>query len=357
MRLSMRVSIGVRVIGAALSILLAGAASAASLSRDGWTLKHEVTNTDGLRVYDVRYADRLVLTSAKLAEWHADSGAAGYVLRTGSGESGGGFPVSPYGETAVLDLLGPGAAVIGFEVVQDFRMAAWGNSCNYRFEQRLQFYQDGSFRVVSGAYGKGCFPSEIYRPLMRIDIAVDGDADDSFARWTGSEWNPETIEGIWTQPVSTAPGGAAWRVMDLAGAAYDVVPGAGHFDDGGRGDDAIVYAVLHDPSEGDADLESSIGTCCNDDEGQGPDQYVDGDPIEDANLVLWYVPQMPVDSTLEDESGYSCWTIAGEPDPETYPCFAGPLFVPVPEPAAGWLGVTALLTLAGVGRFRRLRCV
>jgi hypothetical protein len=252
--------------------------------------------------------------------------------------------VAPHGDTAVLDLLGPGDVVVGFEVVQDFRMGSWGAACNYRFDQRMQFYLDGSFRIVSGAYGKGCSTAEIYRPLTRIDIAVDGDADDSFARWAGSGWDVEALEGHWIQPLSTAPSGAAWRVDDQAGGGYEVVPGAG--------DDAIVYAVLHDPAEGDTDL-ASIGDCCNDDAEQGPHLYVDGEAIAGANLVLWYVPQMIVDPTLEDGSGYSCWTIAGEPNPETYPCFAGPLFVPVPEPATAGLGVAALTTLLGVARARR----
>ncbi|VAW31097.1 hypothetical protein MNBD_CHLOROFLEXI01-4901, partial [hydrothermal vent metagenome] len=43
-----------------------------SSSRDGWTLNYETTGTDGLRVYDVAYQGRIVLTSASLPEWHVD---------------------------------------------------------------------------------------------------------------------------------------------------------------------------------------------------------------------------------------------------------------------------------------------
>jgi PKD repeat protein len=28
-------------------------------------------------------------------------------------------------------------------------------------------------------------------------------------------------------------------------------------------------------------------------------------------------------------NGYYCWTLAGEPNPVTYPCFTGPMFVPI----------------------------
>lgn len=70
-----------------------------------------------------------------------------------------------------------------------------------------------------------------------------------------------------------------------------------------------------------------IGECCFDDHRQGPEMYVDGESVLATNLVLWYVPQMVthVDSEAND---YYCWTVSGEPDPETYPCIVGPLFTP-----------------------------
>lgn len=62
---------------------------------------------------------------------------------------------------------------------------------------------------------------------------------------------------------------------------------------------------------------------------------------------------MRLDADLDDGDGYSCWTVVGEPIPETCPCFAGPSFVPisVPEPAHGV--TAALVALAELAtRFR-----
>lgn len=299
-----------------------------SAVRDGWSLDYAVTGTDGLQVTNAVYQGQAVFTSVKLVEWHTNYGMSGFNLATGCGGAGGGFPVLNYGETQILDLLDAGSQVVGFEVVQDFRMSSWGNACNYRFDQRMQFFKDGRFRVVSGAYGKGCGTEGIYRPVVRLDMAVAGDADDFFSSWNGRAWVTQSVEGWWAQSGTTAPGAYHWQVRDAAGMAYFIAPGAGQFADGGRGDNAYVYATQHQAVEGDTDL-GLIGTCCNDDHQQGPEQFLNGQPVSGTNLVLWYVPQMQTDASLEDGSGLYCWTLQGEPNPETYPCFSGPLFVPV----------------------------
>lgn len=320
-----------------------------SANRDGWTVNYETTGTDGLRVYDVTYQGRSVLTSATLPEWHVDYNGEylfpGFFDVTGCGGSGGGFPIPPFGETEVRDLLDD-STIVGFEVVQDFRMSQWGAACNYRYEQHYQFFSDGRFRVVVGAYGRGCgddpnLQQPVYRPVVRIDIAVNGDANDSFAVWDGQQWAFQPSETYRT-PYSSPGFGphelnandAGWLIVDGGGTGYTIEPGLGQFDDDGREDNPFIYITLHKPEEGDTDLPifSPPGPsyCCNDDHLQGPDIYVNDEPIGSANLVLWYVPQSITDrlDTAEDGDGRYCWTVSGEPTPEAYPCFVGPMFTP-----------------------------
>jgi hypothetical protein len=301
-----------------------------SVERDGWTLDYEVTGTDGLQVTNADYLGRSIFSSAKLVEWHTDYGTSGYVLVTGCGGTGSGFPILNYGETQVLGLVDTQSQVIGFEVVQDFRMSSWGNNCNYRLDQRLQFFRDGRFRVVSGAYGKGCGTNGIYRPVVRLNIALSGENSDSILQWSGTEWNAQPVEGWWLQSDAMSPGTYQWLVSDPSGTAYFIAPGAGQFADGGRGDNAYLYVSQHQVSEGDSDL-GVIGTCCNDDHQQGPEQFLNSQSIAAADLVLWYVPQMQTDASLEDGNGLYCWTLQGEPNPDTYPCFSGPLFIPAEQ--------------------------
>jgi hypothetical protein len=309
--------------------VLEGCPAGGTINRDGWTMDHEVTGSDSLRVYNVKYNTVDVATSIKLVEWHADYGSTGYRDSTGCG-GGGGFPIYPYGNTEVLDLMNGQNQVIGFEIVQDFRMGNWGASCNYRYEQRIQFFPDGRYRTVSGAYGKGCGTNAMYRPIVRVDVAANGDANDTFALWQGGAWVDQTTE-LWRTPYGGAAGphefdsnGYAWRVMDQSGSGYYMQPSQDNtFGDGSRGDDNFIYATLHKPSEGDSDMSGTIGSCCNDDHQQGPDQFVNGETINDANIVIWYVPQMVTDASSPD---YYCWTLT---PPTTYPCFTGPMFVPI----------------------------
>lgn len=314
--------------------VLQGCPPAGNVNRDGWTMDHQVTGTDALRVYNVKYNGEDVATSIKLVEWHADYGSTGYVDSTGCGGGGGGFPIYPYGNTEVLDLMDDQNQVIGFEIVQDFRMGNWGASCNYRYEQRIQFFPDGRFRTVSGAYGKGCGVNSLYRPLVRVDIAVDGDANDTFALWDDGAWVDQTTE-FYRTPYAGTNGphefdsnGYAWRVLDQGGDGFYLEPSQNDtFGDGSRGDDNFIYVSQHKAAEGDTDL-GVIGSCCNDTHTQGPNNYINGEAINNTNIVIWYVPQMDTDAA-DGGDGYYCWTVQGEPNPITYPCFTGPMFVPM----------------------------
>lgn len=314
-----------------------GCPAPGSVDRDGWTLDYATTGTDGLNVYNVEFNEKEVATSIKLVEWHVAYPTFGYRDSTGCGGGGGGFPIYPFGETEVRDLQDGDSNVIGFEVVQDFRMSNWGAYCNYRYEQHLQFFQDGSFRVVGGAFGQGCGTVSTYRPVTRIDIAVDGDANDSFSRWDGTKkWQQLNIENYLTPYTEAGHGphlitttngiSTSWRVDDtVTGAGYYIQQDVGQFDgEAGRGAEPFWYVTLHKSAEGDTDL-GVIGSCCNENHEQGPEQYIDGEDVGSENIVLWYVSQM---DTVFADPDYYCWTNSGDPNPDTYPCFAGPLFVP-----------------------------
>jgi hypothetical protein len=306
-----------------------GCPPAGEAIRDGWDMDYSVTPTDGLRINDVKFDGFQVMANAKLVEWHADYGLSGFVDAIGCGSGPGQFSIFPYGDTEVLDLVDGGQNVIGFELVQDFRMGNWGSGCNYRYEQHYQFFQDGRFRVVGGAFGKGCDTDGTYRPLIRIDLAIGGDENDRFATWDGVQWANELVEFWQLQNTAVTPEGFAWRVKDtVSDFGFYIEPGQGHFGDGGRGDDAYIYVVAHHSNEGNADM-GAVGSCCNDNQQQGPHNFINGESINGANLVLWYVPQfVTVVDGPPTPVDYYCWTVSGEPNPETYPCFGGPMFHP-----------------------------
>ncbi|HVN86260.1 MAG TPA: hypothetical protein VMW17_15600 [Candidatus Binatia bacterium] len=301
-----------------------------SFERDGWRLDYILTSSDGLRISDVRFGDRLVLDSAKLVDWHVS-----YSRAMGFGYSDAiGCPV--FSQAAVVAFQGPtiedlreDGKVVGFVLQQKFWSDLWPLPCNYYYVQRFEFHTDGRFRIVGGNIGRGCGDQGTYRPVLRIAFA----GKSTVAAWDGSAWQDWTHER-WQQPSDArfTSDGYAYRVQRDNGGGFYVEPGRGQFGDGGRGDSAYVYVTRHhgDRDEGDSDM-ITIGPCCNEDYAQGPEKFIDASPedITARELVMWYVPQIGIDGRPGHEY---CWAdstlVDGVYVATEYPCYAGPMFVP-----------------------------
>jgi hypothetical protein len=302
-----------------------------SLERDGWRLDYMLTSSDGLRISDVSFEDVALIHSAKLVDWHVN-----YSLSEGFGYSDAvGCPV--FSQAAVIavvppvveDILDESGQIIGFALVQDFWSEFWPIPCNYYYQQRYEFYQDGRFRPIVASFGRGCGNDGTYRPVTRIALADQF----TFSEWDGSAWQSWTDEG-WrlAGDIPTDGDGYQFRLSDQTGGGFYVVPSTGQFDDGGRGDDPYVYVTRRhaDRDEGDADMPT-IGPCCNVDYRQGPENFIEPDPesLADAPIVLWYVPQLKNDDTPGSEY---CWADTALENgiyvPRPYPCPSGPMFVP-----------------------------
>lgn len=302
------------------------------MRRDGWSLRYLLTSTDGLRIEDVRFNDRPVLRSAKLVDVHIS-----YSQQEGFGYSDAlGCPafsaaaVVAWDGPQVEEIRSPGG-VAGFALVQRFRSEFWPTPCNYAYRQRYEFYQDGSFRVVFVSEGRGCGNDGMYRPVMRIALADD---QYTFSEWDGAGWRDWTTEGWQVQRDATpyTPEGFQYRIVNVARRGWYIAPGRGQFGDGGRGDNAYLYAVRGDADrdEGESDLPT-LGDCCNTDERQGPERFLaPPESLKRAPLVLWYVPQLKNSDTPGAEY---CWADSvlseGIFTPRIWPCAAGPLFVPL----------------------------
>ncbi len=303
------------------------------VERGDWALSYLLTTSDGLRVNDVRYRDEPVMRSAKLVDWHVNYSreeSFGYSDSTGC-------PLLSTFTTIVastppqVEPLMAGGEEIGFVVVQEFTHHDWPMPCNYRYEQRYEFYHDGRFRVVAGNLGRGCGNDGTYRPVLRLDLNGGGAA--AFSAWNGDEWDLWSEEQWAEQTESTAYSeeGYLYRVDFDDGRGFYIEPGQGQFLDGGRGDFAYTYVTQYARREGDGDMVS-LGSCCNENYAQGPEIFINSPPsdISDSEIVIWYVPQLKNDDTPGEEY---CWAeqvvTDGLFDGVAWPCYAGPMFVPI----------------------------
>jgi len=302
------------------------------LKKQNWELNYVITTSDGMRISEVKYNDKLVVNNAKIVDWHvsySNTDGFGYSDAVGCPE---------FSQAAVIAVSAPRVAeimengkTIGFALEQNFSSEQWPLPCNYNYLQRYEFYQDGRFRSVAASLGRGCGDNGTYRPVMRI--AFTGNQN-TLSEWTASTWSPWAKEQWKLQNPQTkyAENLYQYKIMDDKGSGFYLEPGRGQFKDGGRGDNAYLFVTKQhlDKDEGENDLVT-IGPCCNTDYKQGPEKFIEPSPeaISNTSLVLWYVPQIKNDDTKGSEY---CWAESyiedGVYKTKTFPCMCGPMFVP-----------------------------
>lgn len=303
------------------------------LKKNGWSMKYMLTSSDGLRVSNVSFNNQPVLVSAKLVDWHVSySGTDGFGYSDAVG--------CPYFSQAaviaweppiVAELRNDLGKITGFVLEQTFRSEGWPMACHYNYRQRYEFYNDGKFRVAAASIGRGCGNTGTYRPVFRIAFAGE---QSGFYQWSNSNWEQWQQER-WNEQTSISaytPEGYMYKISGNKNSYY-ISPGKGQFGDGGRGDFSYLYVTKNVPGkeEGENDLPT-IGPCCNTDYHQGPEKFIEPAPevIQNSPLVVWYVSQMRNDDRKGNEY---CWAENvlenGTWKTKAYPCFSGPLFVPV----------------------------
>ena len=308
------------------------------LARDGWDITYRLTRSDGLEIVNVAFQGKPVLRSAKLVEWHVS-----YLFNNGFGYTDAmGCPM--FSSSKVVAFRGPEQAGIpatetlkgGFVLVQDFRSAVWPVACNYRYQNRYEFYADGRFRICGANLGRGCQPGVWYRPVFRIELAQESGS--RFEQSDGAAWKPWEKEAWFLQEDAT-PRTAAnvlFRLHTGGGRGYEVEPSWGQFGPGSRSDNAYTYVTVDHPksAEGAEDLPN-LGDCCNSDHRQGPDQFIGAAPesLAGEKLIFWYVPQFQGDATPGKQYAWAELMVEnGKAKNMFWPAFVGPMFIPFAAP-------------------------
>jgi hypothetical protein len=330
-----------------------------NVSKDGWSFKYHLTGSDGLEIRELYFNGEKVAKSLKIVDWHvAYKGYGADKLDTSTpaivegrqvefvkGENNEytfgyndamGCPM--FSTSVVLAFNGPeikplveNNETVGFYIVQDFRNPKWPMACNYRYQNKFLFYKDGSFRVVAVNLGRGCSSHAIYRPVMRLDI--DLEPREEFALYKDGSWQKWQIEGDYrsTGAEEMYKGKYLYRFSSIEDEkkGFYVEPNRGQFNDNSRSDHEHIFVTKFKEEEGDEDM-LTLGSCCKLDE-DGVEQFVDGEVIENSDIVFWYVPTIYND----DRAGHEyCWADStideyGNPSVKVWPCIVGPKFVPI----------------------------
>ncbi len=304
-----------------------------NLKKYDWTLNYVITTSDGLRISEVKYKDKLMVNNAKIVDWHvsySNTEGFGYSDAVGCPEFSQAAVVA-VSDPRVIDIIENGTT-IGFALEQYFSSEQWPMPCNYNYMQRFEFYNDGRFRVAGASLGRGCGNNGTYRPVFRISMAGNENTFSQFSKnnwatWPKEQWHLQSEQDAFTSE------GYLYKIENKQQQGFYIEPNRGQFNDGSRGDFAYIYVTKQhvDIDEGDNDL-ASIGPCCNTDYRQGPEKYIEPNPenINASGIVIWYVPQLKNDDTKGKEY---CWAESyleqGIYKTHVYPCIAGALFVPI----------------------------
>jgi hypothetical protein len=298
-----------------------------AINKLNWQADYIITSSDGLMISNVKYKGKQILNSAKLVDWHVS-----YSNSEGFGYSDGiGCPmyslsaVVAWGAPTIADLIIQGK-VVGFVLEQKFQSEGWPRACNYNYVQRYEFYSDGKFRPTTASIGRGCGSDGTYRPVFRFSFVGNNtfsqfSANTTYKNWQLEQWHLQSELTEYSQQ------GYLYKIKGDQNLYIE--PNKGQFNDNSRGDNAYTYITKYKPQEGEQDL-LTLGPCCNNNWEQGPEKYVNNENIINQQIVMWYVPQMKNDNTPGKEY---CWAEAKIKDGVyttiTYPCFVGPMFVPI----------------------------
>ena len=329
-----------------------------TLNKDGWSFIYHLTGSDGLEIRDILYKGKKVAKSLKIVDWHvAYKGYGADKLDTSNPSIVEGRQIEfvkgdnneytfgyndamgcpMFSTSVVLAFNGPqikpiiqDSKEVGFSITQDFRNPKWPMACNYRYQNRFDFYKDGSFRVVGINLGRGCSNKAIYRPVMRLDIDSPSNKE-NFSIYQNNSWQSWSKESMYqsTSQEELYSGKYLYKIASSDSEGYYIEPNRGQFKDNSRGDHERVFVSKYKESEGDEDL-LTLGSCCKLKE-DGVESYINGESIDSTNLVIWYVPKMQND----DREGHEyCWSDSaidknGNPTVKLYPCIVGPKFTPI----------------------------
>jgi len=304
------------------------------IEKNGWSFDYRLTGSDGLEVKNLSYKGEHVIQSAKLVDWHVS-----YSTKDNFGYSdAAGCPLFSSAVIVAYDapkveVIKKEGEVLGFALIQDFRQHPWPAPCNYRYEQRFEFYNDGRFRPAFANHGRGCGDNGTYRPILRVQLdevntvkpySIQAQTENGWQTLDKETWSAASNEELQKKPHSH-------RIVKSGGSSYLIEPSHGQFVDQGRGDNPFFYVsvVQEEQDEGQSDL-ITLGSCCNQDYRQGPEQFIS--PEQDTKgqpLAYWYVAQLENDG---DDNEKYCWADTlieqGVKSTKTWPCYGGPMFLP-----------------------------
>jgi len=242
-----------------------------NLTKDGWSMKYNLTTLDGLEIKNLKYNGKNVARSLKIINWYLPYKD---------------ISVNQVNTSVVLAFNAPKIKEFkeknGFYIIQDFKNPKSLKTCDYLYENRYEFYKDGSFKIL--ALGKACNNKSIYHPIMRLDITLN-DNKEQFALYNGQDWDNWQIERRYksTNEEKMYKDKYLYRVNNPQNPenGYYIEPNRGQYNNS-QSDNEIVYVSKFKDNESNKTL-----LIYND----NLKEFIKNkELIENSDTVMWYIP-------------------------------------------------------------------
>ncbi len=154
---------------------------------------------------------------------------------------------------------------------------------DYQYDHVCRFQEDGQFSttIVIQGPGEEIDGRHTYHIPFRIDLDVSGSGGDSFQRRGAAGWDDVESEGRFSP---TAPPVWDWRVLDRTSDRSASVRAR-------ASDNAELWALRYRQAESWGSW-GGVQKAAPGSPDSVPAIYADGQSVQDANIVLWYIAHL-----------------------------------------------------------------
>lgn len=261
-----------------------------SIQKANWDVRYEWSASSGLRLGSCEYAGLRVIHNASVP----------FVYVNYEGDSSGPFTDELRSTSADVEVR---VIMNGFDLKVTYD---WYGE-DYEYDHVWRFHDDGQFgsTVVIQGPGEEIDGHHTYHLPFRYDLDISGTAGDSFQRrLSAGGWQDIEFEGRQFPQVPWAPRDD-WRVIDKASGRSALIRGRAR-------DNAELWALRYKPIESWSSW-GATGAGAPGDPGSVPAIYDNGQSVQSANLVIWYIAHVP---SVERVAACGPWfKLHGYPNP------------------------------------------
>ncbi len=264
-----------------------------TITRANWSVEYGWSRSSGLRLGVCTYAGIGVIANASVP----------FVYVNYEGDAAGPFTDELRSTRDTVDVR---RIMFGF----DLRVTYDLYGPDYLYEHIWRFQEDGQFgsAIVIHGPGEEIAGRHTYHLPFRYDLGISGQSGDSFQRrLAGGGWADVDFEGRHV-PLNAGGRGYDWRVIDKSSRRNANIRAR-------AGDNAELWALRYKQIESWASW-GAVTAAVPGSPGSVPAVYDNGETVQDADLVVWYIAHVP---SIDRVSVCGPWfRLDGYPAPEPH---------------------------------------